>query len=492
MNEVKSQYDDIFIKEAKLNFQVFNKLELEAKDLSLLHLISSAISIGHFKSVCFYNASFFSTKFSKVSFINCNLKSTDICSIWANNCKFQNVNFSGATISDSTFINCIFNDSIFESVSLTRCQFVNCIFDKFSVEDSTFVLNTFTCCKIKYSHFTESFYYQIFDNCTFYKVIMEPLLLGFNFGFSSKTFAQLTKGVDLITINSDFIKKGLYINAAILRINQIQNYYDEAMIACVASLGQMIQHDILIKADEVEFLKNLTKYFQERKQITPISILRIWQLINTILSNNSYNISSTKAMPYITEYANMLYFNFINFQQELQKRLEQLPKTSNILDTAELKIVYLERPTFPLLDLLTEFSSIADLDCPAPNLICTEKGSFHEYHNIAIMIIPYLQTFLALLGVTVPIIVYKKQKKDHENEEQVKKAEQKTTEIELTLATRGIKQSPILLPNTNITTDTNTIILDVTKILERKPEIYNMDYCGYNSLNIESITIRFH
>ena len=93
-------------------------------------------------------------KLSDVNFENCNLTSTDICSLWAKNCQFQNVDFSNATISDSTFIQCTFDKSIFNSVSLTRCQFIDCSFEQFPIDDSTFSLNTFTRCQIKNTNLT--------------------------------------------------------------------------------------------------------------------------------------------------------------------------------------------------------------------------------------------------------------------------------------------------------------------------------------------------
>ena len=76
--------NQILIKGAKLNFQVFPSLKLEDNNLEFLHLISSAVLSGHLRNVCFYNASFLSTKFSEVTFEGCDLKSSDICSIWAN------------------------------------------------------------------------------------------------------------------------------------------------------------------------------------------------------------------------------------------------------------------------------------------------------------------------------------------------------------------------------------------------------------------------
>lgn len=498
MREI-GQNDGMFVKEGRLNFQVFHALELDGKDLEFLHITSSAILAGQLKNVCFYNASFLSTKFSDVNFEDCNLRSTDICSLWAKNCQFQNVDFSSATISDSTFIQCTFNKSIFNSVSLTRCQFIECSFEQFPINDSTFSLNTFTRCQIKNTNFTESFYYQIFDECVFHDVNMSPELLGFNFGFSSTVFAQLADGVDLNLVVADFTDKGLYINAAIFRINQIHSFYDEALVACVVALGEMIERDILIKADEIEFLKNLTSYLQEHRQIAPISIFRAWQLLTNYIMIDPPNTAVDKASPHIREFANTLYFCFLDFQKELQGRLKQLPQSPDINDTVELKIIYAERPSVPLLDCLTELSSIAAPNCPMPRLIRVEQGSFHEFHEIAVVAIPYLQTFFSFLGVVAPFIVYKMQKQDHNCEKKENELTSKlaTTEkeepiIEVTISTASGSLSPILLPNASIISPaTNKIVLDVGKVLGSQPITNHAAFCGYNAQNIQTITLRY-
>lgn len=208
MKKTDVSHIDLITKGAKLNFQIYNALELENKNLEFLHLVSSAILSGYLKNICFYNASFLSTKFSKVSFMECNLQSSDLCSIWAKDCCFYNTDFSYATISDSTFVNCSFDGAIFESISLTKCQFIDCSFEQLSIDDSTFSLNVFTQCQIKNTHFTESFYYQIFNNCTFYEVKMDPALLGFNFGFSPNVLAQLVTKNDLKKVD----KPELFMN----------------------------------------------------------------------------------------------------------------------------------------------------------------------------------------------------------------------------------------------------------------------------------------
>ncbi len=495
MKEIALEYDGQFQKGAKLNFQVFPTLRINSRNLELMHLISSVVLSGRLDNVSFYNASFLSTKFSDVVFEKCDLKSTDMCSIWMSGCRFLNCDFSDATMSDSTFINCEFDNSLFESISMTRCQFIDCKFEGLSTDDSTISLNTFTRCQINDAKFEESFYYQIFENCVFSRVDLAPELLGYNFGFSSMTFSELSQGVDLDAVDTSFTDHGLYINAAILRINHHQNYYDEALIACVLAMGKMIQKDILIKADEIEFLKNLVTYFQENQKIAPISVLRMWQLLTNYSVNESSNIAAGKALPHIQEFANMLYFDYMNFQKRLQERLAQLPRPEKVTDTAELQIDYLEEPSVPLLNCLAELSAFAGTECPEPRLIRTEKGSFHDIHEIAVVAIPYIQTLLSFLGIAVQIAIYGMQKHDQKQAEPVQEnaVTKKRDEIEITLPISAASQVPILLSDiTSITPETNKILTSVMRAYSTQALIANAGFCGYNVQNIQAITIRIH
>ena len=498
MKEITQNYDNLFTKGAKINFQVFRQLEMSDKNLELLHLSSSTARSGKLKNICFFNASVFSTKFSDVTFAQCNLKSIDMCSVWARGCQFVDCDFSEATISDSTFIDCSFDNAIMESVSLTRCQFINCNFKNVTTGDSTIFLNTFTDCRIEGAEFKESFHYQTFENCTFNDVCIAPELLGYNFGFSPELFDTLSQKIDLDELEAGFTGNGLYVNAAILHINRFQDRYDAAMIACVVALGKMIQGDILVKADEIEFLKNLTMYLQERHQIAPISVLQIWQLLNNYLMNESSNTAANKAMPHIREFANTLYFSYMEFQKNLQDQLRQLPQTNSVTDKAELQIVYEEKPSLPLLDYLIQFSVLAGPAYPEPQLLRTEQGSFHEIHEIALSIVPYVQTFFTLLGVITPFVIYAKQKQDQakakQSQEEAAKhpAKAGSNSTEISISVSEASQPLILLPNTEIIRpETSRIVLDVMKISSTKTLIGSADFGGYNGKNVRSITICF-
>ncbi len=496
MKDLKLKYDSLLFSGAKLNFQTIPDLNLIKKDLSFIHLISSVVPNGYLKEINFHNASLLSTKFSESTFEECNLTSTDIFSVWFKDCNFKKSNFSDSTISDSTFVNCVFDHSIMDSISLTNCQFIDCTFENMPIDDSDFSLNTFIRCKIKNTSFTETFYYQLFEDCEFFDVNMSPDLLGFNFGFSKEVLQQLSKSVDLQEIETEFINKGLFVNAAILRINQVQNYYDIAIVACITALAQMLNHDLLIKADEIRFLKQLTIYFFENNHIAPVSILQIWQILNNIRSN-AYNIAIDKSMPYINEYINELYFIYQHFLENLQKKLYKLSSKISTEGIVELKVVYAEKPSIPFLEFLSKITELIGPDCPKPIFIKAVKGSFKEFHEIATVIIPYLETLFGLLGVVVPIAISHREKinRGHEttNKNNPQSSQTKDTKdsIEITVS-HSMTSSITTLPNTTpIKPETNAIITDTIKILNTQPILDNADFCGYNAQNINSITINF-
>lgn len=81
MKEIAVEHTSMFKKGARLNFQVFHTLEIGSKNLEFMHLISSAVLSGHMDNVCFYNASFLSTKFTNVDFENAILKAL-ICALF--------------------------------------------------------------------------------------------------------------------------------------------------------------------------------------------------------------------------------------------------------------------------------------------------------------------------------------------------------------------------------------------------------------------------
>ena len=525
MKEIAKRDTDIFQSKAKLNFQSFQDLYLPDKDLTLLQMSSSAVLGGHFEKTNFFNASFLSSKFSNVDFIGCNLKSTDICSVWASECHFMASDFSDATITDSTFIHCRFDETVFLSVSLTNCQFLDCTFEQFPISDSTVVLNTFTRCQIKNTGFTESFYYQIFEDCTFKNADISPELFGFNFVIAKESYPAGISRKDLEKTETDFWDSLLFVNAAILRMNMTRGNFDQTMFACAVALEKMIEKDILVKTDEIQFLKKVTTYLSERKLLAPVSTIRIWQVLDYLIHTIDKNTAYDKALPYIREYSNMLYFDYQRFQQELQRRIETLPSDVITEGTVELKTIFAVEPEIEFLNFLKQFSLLCP-GCPAPRLIRTEYGSFDTFHEVASVIIPYLQTFFSLMGIVTPFLIYRMQKNDAKTTKNVgnerarepadegsvspdtacseqvfatsagkgtdalgggKASAEQTPSLNMGMSTA---QSPILLPNmTIISNGTNFALLNVFEVIAMSDMLKSPTFCGYNAQNIQNVSI---
>lgn len=487
--------EKLFFPGSKVSFKVLQDLSLNKTDATLLNLISSTVLYGLLTEVNLFNASILSTKLEATAFNSCNLTSSDICSVWANKCSFNNTDFSHATISDCTFIDCTFNNCTFNCVSLLNSHFIGCTFEQLPIDDSTVALNHFIRCEIHNTHLTESFTYQIFEDCIFVNVEMREELLGFNFGFSKDCFLEFTKDSDLSQIELELIGRGSFINAAILHINQTRDNYDSAIIVCVKAIGEMMQRDILLKAEEIQFIKNIVIYLYERRLIAPISLILIWRELYSLLQIEKDNISKQKALPHIREFSNALYFSIQKFREELQETLELPSNNENSAAVAEMKIVYKKAPEEFLLEYMERICARIGNGCPAPRLIRTEVGSYIEFFEIANAAIPYLQTLFGLLGVIAPFIVYYKQKKDHEEElasnmKSINEKLQQSKPYSMIPVQQPKSYTQELVPA--FSPQINVIIINTINIMVDSKLSEKKAFSGYNSDNIQSITIIKH
>ena len=502
MKEITANETGFFCPHARLSFRAFHDVNLYGKDITLLHLESSSFVDGGFDNVSLYNATLTSTKFMNANFSAVNLGNSDICSIWAQKCGFHKTNFNNATIADSAFRGCVFEYCSFEGISLTNTQFVDCIFDQFPIHDSTVTLNTFIRCQIKDTDFTESFYYQIFEVCVFQEVDTASNLLGFNFGFSADDLLRVSQDTELSEIKEAFVESGMYINAAILHVNQTRDCYDAAMLACITAMGKMLMQDILIKTDEILFLKKMTTYLKEKGLLTPITSIRMWQILNSFIGKDEKNTANDKALPHIREFANMLYFDFHEFQSELQKKLLQLPEITVKSAEVEMKVVYMSAPSLELLHLINQFHQ--DLCCngPAPQLMRTEEGSYIEWLKISEIALPYIQTFFSLLGLIIPFMIYKLEKKNNLKQESptyILLKDHNLVPIEGDGIAQQTSSKELYLPDykrilPNVQTAearTGIMISDVMKITSSSKIIDSLDLCGYNPQNVKSVSVYY-
>lgn len=498
MKELKIYKDEPFKPHKKINFSVIEEFELKKHNAEFMEISGSFITNGNFNETNFYGVSFLSTKFSNIEFKNCNLSGTDICSIWMKKCTLIKSNLSNSTISDSMFIDCIFDEDSFESVTLTNSHFINCTINSFPLDDSTVTLNYFINCTIKKTHFTESFHYQIFENCKFEEINMNPELLGYNFGFSKESIDNISNTSNIELIKNRFVKNQLLINAAILSINQLGNYYDLAMLGCISAMCQMMRQDILVKNDEIQFLRKITEYLEKNNLISEFIQIKIWHCLNLLLEGKESNVAISRALPYIQEFSNMLYFKFQNFQQELDKEINNFGYISQE-NYVEVQITYKIAPAIQLLSLLETFRGNYLPNAKETKLVLTKQGSFIEILKMAEPLLPYLKAFLTILGTATPFILYGLNKRDKKKEKEEKyKNDKKENKGKVnisnnTIISQNIYQfNNILIPNVAaVSSKTEDIIKSVTTIINASEIGCNSDFCGYNPNNIDSVIIRY-
>lgn len=432
----------------------------------------SVIRDSTFFNVDMRNCDFLSSKIYNVTFKNVSFSCADIYSLWFAGCKFENVNFSGAGIEDITFIDCHFDDCIFEDVGLKRCIFTNTYFTKIEPTSSGFVLNQYNNCIFKECIFNGSFQYQIFDDCKFENVKMDYSVLKYNFGINLRTGILYVK--NNLSLNQtpnlyellidECMEQKLFLNAAFVNFDFASSINPKLLLKSIDAIELMLAKEVLIRNDELLYLRRLYQYMYEKHMIAPIVI---YQLLNKIKNINSLmhsNIAYVKSNEALSLIYNDLYFRFCEFCDDTEKLYMELPKFDTPL---ELYIDYEQEPTMPLADLLN--------NCLPQTFerVQSGYGSFHEIITMLPQGLEILNIFLQILGICVPIIYA-------ESKEKKQKA---NTTLEKTV-------------DFNISSQKNT--KDAAKVIQQTCKtiaasgLLDENLQGYNNSNIKEIKIRYN
>jgi hypothetical protein len=393
--------------------------------------------------------------------------------LWFSECKFDNVDFSEAGIEDITFINCQFNHCIFENVGLKNCIFSNSHFIDINPISASFTLNQYNQCVFEKCKFRSSFQYQIFNQCNFYNVEMEYSLLKYNFGIGKKEIRYVKNNImieyptQLYKLLSDeCIKQNLFLNAAFVSFNLESSMNAQLILKSIDAIEIIISKEILIRNDELLFLKNLYQFMYEEKIITPILL---YQLLNKIRSFGALaqtNIAFAKSRQTLSLIYNDLYSNFFMFCDKLQQTLECLPQYETPLI---LLIDYEYEPNIPLAELLNQ--------C-LPNTFKRIKGMHGSFHEVIEMLpqgLTILSIFLQMLGIGIPIIY-----------EEIKEKRNKLN-----------KENTVdKIVNFNIKAQNNDknstqLIQQMCKTIVSSG-ILNENLQGYNNSNIQKINIQYN
>lgn len=432
----------------------------------------SVIRKSTFLNVDMRNCDFLSSKIYNVTFKNVSFACADIYSLWFSGCKFENVNFSGAGIEDITFIDCYFDDCIFEDVGLKRCIFTNTHFTKIEPTSSGFILNQYNNCIFKECNFNGSFQYQIFDDCIFENVMMDYSVLKYNFGISLKTgilyvknnlpLSQTQNLYELLV--DECIEQKLFLNAAFINFDFASSINPKLILKSIDAIELMLAKEVLIRNDELLYLRRLYQYMYEKHMIAPIII---YQLLNKIKKINSLmytNIAYVKSSEALSLIYNDLYFRFYEFCDDMEKLYMTLP-THNL--PMEVYIDYEQEPTIPLADLLN--------NCLPQTFerVQSGYGSFHEIISMFPQGLEILNIFLQILGICVPIIYAESKEKKQKSNATL----EKTVDFNIS--------------NQKNTKDAAKVIQQTCKTLAASG-LLDENMQGYNNSNIKEIKIKYN
>ena len=440
----------------------WEKVKIDYSDLEAMRIMHTIVKNSSFK-----NANMHSLLITHTQFLNVSFKETDISDCTFIECKFVNCDFSNATLKENQFEDCIFLAPIFAGGSYIMNSFINSSL-------------TSTC-------FKNTFYYTYFENCMFKDVTMEAYLLGYSYGLTLENLEELSflfmgdiNNYDYQKICKDirniYTERGMVINSGILYLVDPQVPAEKAIIKCFECVYHYIKENHLVQKEQLVFLNKIVTVMYEEQNISSLTIICLIHSINHTL-NLEKNSSLAKAEQELLYIKNSMLTYYYHFIDELQENLTALPQDCDI----ELEITYEEKPSYRLTNIIKEIDSSIEI-----NVIREGTGSFIECIECAATVLPYIDTFLALLGVAIPIIF--------ETQKNIKKSKSSpdciieiTNNIEVSQITRKelevlpdiIQKSvdPVLQNNLN---KTITFVLNNNFIQAKENH-------GYNKKNVRSI-----
>ena len=472
-------YEDFKI-HANLSYKSISNYALQGKNISRSLLNGTVIEESIFTNIDLNNADLEGAKIFRSSFIECNFSSAEMHSLFITDTIFTNCRFEISMITDCIFINCEFKNCSFDNCTMSNNTYEKCIFEPIITTSMSANLNIFKDTIFKHSEFAKYFYYSIFENCIFENSTYEAYLLGFSYGLSQKDINNMNLifmdeekiDTDIFeSLKKEYLKRGMYIHIGILYINYDRISYDEFVVMCISLFEEYIKRDLIIKSELIKFTRVIIEKMLNSSQITPSALIYAMNALHKYIKTFN-NTSSGKAKNDLLSFKNYLYIEYMKFIDILQENAVEISS-----DYVELVLKYREKPQIDLHTILTNISQ------DEVELIDVRYGSYIETFMSPGNVILLFQTFLALLNVIVPFVIYKKQKNDN-------KVSQNTP---LTTST-GLTTNNVLQNNSmHITGIKNYIIINniekINNILINEGILFAPHHYGYNINNIESIHV---
>ena len=434
-----------------------------------------------FVQTVFADSDWDSCKITNCNFKNINFENSDITSTYFVNCNFENACFKGASMTDITFDNCVFKNCDFNHVGLMSSIFESCLIQNLNLRQSTTSLNHYRNCKFLNAKINGNFLYNLFENVCFTNTLIANKLFSSNYGFTQNNLAELQLNQEeLKSMQKACMDSSDIFSAAIISLNLEENNYDYVIWASVQIIINQLTSGILIRSEQLIFLKEIIKNLLDNDKISLYTILAVISVLEKL--NMSDNIALKKSEAAINQLVNMLFEYYHKYVQKIDKELHRLPETDT---PVELKITYSEEPAIPICTLLTQIMNSIGIRGPLPVREKTAKGSFIEWIQGYDNILKAIQLLISVLGLGIS---FKKTKSDQQ-------AAPKETEVSPNCANTPSATNSVVfqipqsvLDQLNVS-QTEQNVSKTVNIFILNGVTFNNNFQGYNHANVRDIEI---
>lgn len=405
---------DIFVNmgpEKTLSYQYVNDEVSIGQDFSYSNIINCDINNSVFEDVDFTSANFDGSYLVDCKFTSGKWSRTDCCSLIVTNCLFNKIDFTLSTMRNCDFKNCTFVQCSFDHIALSGSNFVDCQFIDINLPHCSTYLNTYMHCKFEECTINSNFYYNLMLDNQYIKTFFNNKLISYNYFYlNGKQLFDIGFGnYEKEELKEYLINYNLLLNLVILELNET-NDIDIALIRFIIAIKKLLEINVSIREEQLQFIENLLQYLLEAKKISAVTIgetlFHVQRLIDYFETNS--NDPYLKCKNTLNLIKNTLYFAF----QEIGQNTSYL-FDANMQDTERVvKIVYDKEPQIPICDIINEIKNTLGIKAPDATQIKTESGSFHEWITCYDSVLGCLQLFITVLGLGYTIINNRKNEKN--------------------------------------------------------------------------------
>ena len=340
-------------------------------------------------------------------------------------CTFENVSFHGADISscifkNSCFIKCDFNATNFIDNNIINCavtssNFIvstinNNIWDKckflaFAPDDTSMYSNEFYFCIFEDCVLISAIYYTIFSKCRFYSTQIDSYILGFQYGLRHKDLKGLRiehfkeKDVSTSFLKKDlsriYIERQMYIEKNVFDM-VFSNNIGEDLDELVRLLFNYIDIGLIVKIDEVRFIRKILNHIYKKKEIPLFYYIFI---INDLQNKKFFEYKKLLSDNLFCEIS-ILYQLIYSIKMEIEsvylEICDNLLNSKPLLENVTIEFVYKRRPNYRIYEIIEQSSNYKIKPIRELN------GSFIEDYLLNNPdILMYLAAISTILGVNL-------------------------------------------------------------------------------------------